>query len=91
MLPYGYIGKERVNSSKSEYMIAGTPQRLRSFESMNLILDNNEIKRVDSSKYLGMHLDSHISWNTHVDKLAKKVSSRIGVLKVCSHCLTLKQ
>ena len=39
---------------------------------MNLILDNDEIIRVDLSKYLGGHLDRHVFWNIHEDKLARR-------------------
>ena len=35
---------------------------------------------VDSSKYLGVMVDSRISWTEHVDTLSKKVSSRIDLM-----------
>ena len=63
-----------INASKTEYILIGTSQKLRT-------LDQCIIGRVETSKYLGVTVDTHLSWNPHVDKLYKKVSSRIGMMK----------
>ena len=48
--------------------------------------------RVYSFKYLGVVLDPCLSWNDHVDLIASKISSRLGMLqKVIPRdgCITL--
>ena len=47
------------------------------------------LKRVEVFKYLGVIIDSNISWSSHTDYLCNKVSSRIGILKPIMPCLTL--
>ena len=68
------------NAFKCECILIGTPQKLRMEQPIQLRLGQNNIKMVNSSKYLGLMVDSHISWSEHVDALSKKVSSRIGLM-----------
>ena len=70
-----------INPTKTEFMIIGTHQRLRRFQTLDLYLNDHKIKKVDSSKYLGVILDSNLTWTPHVDKLYRKASGRIGVLR----------
>lgn len=69
-----------LNASKSECILIGTPQKLRTVDPIQLRLGNNTVKMVESSKYLGLMVDSRLSWTEHVDTLSKKVSSRIGLM-----------
>jgi hypothetical protein len=38
----------------------------------NIILHNQELTLAESIKFLGMHLDSNLSWKLHKEKLLKK-------------------
>ena len=42
---------------------------------------NAELELVPSAKLLGLEIDSELSFTSHVEKLCKKLSQRIGVLK----------
>ena len=44
-------------------------------------IGNNHVKRVQTTKYLGIHLDENLIWNEHVDKLCSKVNRSISGLK----------
>ena len=70
-----------LNPKKCEFMIIGSPQRLRHVSFGSLILSGVPIKSVDSFKYLGIIIDKNISWSSHIDYLCNKVSSRIGILR----------
>ena len=48
---------------------------------LNIKLGDETIKRVTMSKSLGMYLDEDLSWNEHVDYIARKISSAVGGLK----------
>ena len=39
-------------------------------------------------KYLGLLFDSTLSWNHHIDKLASKISQRIGIISRASRYVT---
>ena len=51
-----------LNPKKCEYMIIGSPQRLNYVQFGTLMLNGVAIKRVDTFKYLGIVLDTNISW-----------------------------
>ena len=48
---------------------------------------NAELELVPSAKLLGLEIDSELSFTSHVEKLCKKLSQRIGVLKKIRSCL----
>jgi len=42
-------------------------------------IGSNLIHRVNSTKYLGMHLDHELNWDTHISKLESKLSCYSGI------------
>ena len=47
----------------------------------HLHLGDTSIRRVHSSKSLGVYKDERLSWDTHIEYISKRVSSAIGELK----------
>ena len=43
------------------------------------------------TKSLGVYIDEHLSWSTHVDDISKKFASGIGVLKQSRPFVTLNR
>ena len=78
-----------LNPKKCEFMVIGSPQRLNHVQFGTLMLNGVTIKRVETFKYLGIVLNSNISWSSHIAYLYDKVSSRISILKRIMPCLTL--
>ena len=63
-------------------MVIASHQKVRTIDSeINIRVNGNEINRVHSVKSLGVHIDEHLTWSVHIDKLCKKIASAIGVLK----------
>ena len=65
-----------VNPKKSKLMVF-CRDRSR-FKGSHLTVHSGDtlIETVDNFKYLGVHLDSHLSFDTHIDKLITKVNQR---------------
>ncbi len=38
-----------------------------------------ELKQVDSAKYIGIYIDSKLTWNSHIDLITKKTNGTIGI------------
>lgn len=75
-----------VNSSKTNYIIFSA--RNKKIEShSNLYINNEPLTQVSSEKYLGLHLDKHLTWQPHLDKLRSKLSSIMGALRGIVRCL----
>ena len=63
-------------------MTIGSRQRINATQgSITIKLDGSEINKVDTVKSLGVHIDKHLSWSTHIEKITKKIASAIGALK----------
>ena len=75
-----------INPTKSKYMVITTRQKhqLNSL-SLSLSLDSLPIERVNKHKVLGVILDDHLGWQSHVDYICKKVSTNLFLLSKLRH------
>ena len=69
-----------VNPSKSTTMLIGTRPKTKNI-NLAIYIDNIKITQETSIKLLGVEVDANITWNTHISTLAKKISSKIGLVK----------
>ena len=69
-----------VNTSKSNTMLIGTKKRTNNC-CLNIYINNALINYTDNFNLLGVYIDSDLSWKTHISHLAKKISSKIGLIK----------
>ena len=70
-----------LNQSKTEFMLAGSRQRIATFRSVPCLeIDGVPIDKVLQAKSLGVYLDENLSY-IQINELTKKIASGIGVLK----------
>ena len=83
MLTSEYFNRNKLslNVGKCECMLVGTQQALEKFKDVNIRIGNQKVKKVQSTKYLGIHIDENLRWTNHVDCMVKKISSKIGILR----------
>ena len=63
-------------------MLIGSRQRQSQINTEPILSIGSEgIKRVSSTKTLGVIVDECITWKNHIDKVAKKASKGIGILR----------
>jgi len=73
--------KLSLNLKKTNYMLFGTRNKTNQLNNdFKLSLNNTDIDHVNSFKFLGVTVDEHLTWKNHIDELAKKCSSSIGIL-----------
>ena len=53
-------------------------------------LNNIEIKRENSAKFLGVIIDENLIWKNYIEVVENKISKNIGVLYRASHLLDFK-
>ena len=74
--------------AKTELMIIGSRRRLNTqCDEVDIRIDD-EMKRVDHTKSLGLTIGDRLSWSNHVDEICRNVSSAIGALKRIQHCIS---
>ena len=62
-------------------MLIGSRQKLSTLSSQpELSIDNFPKEKVTSVKSLGIFIDETLRWQTHIDKLSKKIASGIGAI-----------
>jgi hypothetical protein len=62
-------------------MLVGTHQRFAKVSSFCIVANEYTLSRVYQFKYLGVMLDTCLSWNDHIDYITRKISSRLGMLR----------
>ena len=73
-----YCNKLSLNVMKTHYMIF-TP-RNKVVDDVNLCISNTRIHRVYVTKFLGVQIDSKLSWKDHIDYICKKLSKCVAIL-----------
>ena len=76
--------KLSLNTSKTEYMIIGSHQRLHQIQSVpSIILDNTQIKRVKVTKSFALMIDETLTWpwDEQVTLITKNVNKGLNVLR----------
>ena len=64
-----------INKTKTKYLIFSNREAI----DINLKIGNDQIEKVDSFKYLGITLDTHLKYNAHVANLTMNMSQLSGI------------
>ena len=75
-----------VNPTKTKYILFSkkvTPMT----DGLFLKIDNEKLEQVNSTKFLGVFIDSHLTWENHIEHCKSKVSSGIYALNMSKHVL----
>ena len=81
------LNKLTINYKKSSYMLVG--KKRTKITNFRLYVDHYPIELKNSIKYLGINLDRELSWENHIDYLAKKLSKVCGMIYKLRHYVPL--
>ena len=70
--------KSSLNVSKTKFM--GFHTHNRSVSYPDLQINGNKIERVTEFNFLGLVLQSNLSWNKHINNISLTVSKAIGIV-----------
>ena len=57
---------------------------------IDVIVNGKQPSNVDCATLLGVEIDNKLSFNEHIEKVCKKLASRIAILRKIRACLPLK-
>ena len=60
-------------------MIFSQNKQLKDSPVLDLTIDNLKIKMVVSIKYLGIYIDEHLDWKTHIQDLCQSLRKYVGM------------
>ena len=69
-----------INSDKTKFLIFGTTKRVKKAGNIHLSINNVPLQQVPSYKYLGMTLDSSLSYKPYLAGVVRTVSHKIYLL-----------
>src|SRR5688572_2487823 len=72
--------KLSLNLSKTNYIIFRSKKKILPVLDSSIKIDNKEITQVTTTKFLGVYVDEHLTFNDHVSIIAKKVAKNIGII-----------
>ena len=78
-----------LNIAKTNVMIFG-PNRTTQKDNINIIIEGITLNITKSTKFLGIVLDSNLTWKDHILYLSKKVARSIGILSIARKVLNQK-
>ena len=82
--------KLSINADKTKFVCFGTKQRIKKCRNIKVALLNTFIQQVPSYKYLGVSLDSNLTFNLQIQMTYKKVSHKLYVLSKIRQFLNTK-
>ena len=68
-----------INLDKTCYMIFSPSQNSIGHPDLDLYLTNCKIKKVTSTKYLGITIDENLNWKEHINNLCLELRKFIGI------------
>lgn len=77
-----------VNFNKTNFMIFELKKSNLSQNFNEICYKEFLIRRVDSAKYLGLYLDTSLSFSYHIDQMKNKISKFVGVFRRISNFLS---
>ena len=76
----------RINASKTKTMFV-CPRGKDVDDQISVSYAGKPLGRTDHYKYLGLTINHHLSWSTHIDNIYRKVAPKIGALRRAHHLL----
>ena len=55
-------------------------RKQKQFDEINVQINGTQIERVESFNFLGIMLDENLTWKSHIEMVAKKISKVTGIL-----------
>jgi hypothetical protein len=71
--------KLSLNIDKTKYMIFKPRNKIITTEN-DIIINSKSINHVQSIKFLGIHLDTHLTWTIHINNIKNKIAKGLGII-----------
>ena len=78
--------KLSLNVSKTNFMVFNMPPGQK--HDFNILINNDNLQAASYVKFLGVLIDSKLTWNDHISYLCSQVAKGVGIIGRLKHVLT---
>ena len=78
---YFKTNKLKLNTKKTKLVCFRKKSKKIDYDELQVYLDNDQLEFEEETVFLGLTIDSHLSWESHCRKVANKTSRNSGVLR----------
>ena len=87
--------KLSLNVAKTHSLIIGSGQKLKNIQQdtavkPSLVIGRETVSMIKDTKYLGVYVDQHLSWDVQIANMVKKISKALGMLRYSKQYLPIK-
>ena len=79
-----------LNYKKTKYMYMLFHKHNKVVPNLELKINDSSIDQVSTFNFLGLHINSQLTWQTHIDEISKKISHVIGLIYKLQYILPQK-
>jgi len=72
------LNKLSFNIKKTKFMLFSNPNKKMNIPSLKI--DNIVLENVDEFVFLGITIDKHLNWNSHIRKITTKIRQTVGIM-----------
>lgn len=78
------LHKMFVHTGKTSAMLIGSRNKLANSETLQIYIDNELIKNVDTQKLLGITIDNTLNWESQINRVCQNITKKITLMKLLS-------
>ena len=87
--------KLSTNVAKLHSLITGSGQKLKNIQQTtavkpSLVIGKEKMSMIKETKYFGVYVDQHLSWDVQIANIVKKISKALGMLRYSKQYLPIK-
>ena len=85
-----HANKLSLNIDKTNFIIFHPRQKVINCQ-VRLHIASKQLKQVKSIRYLGVHIDSYLTWKYHLQHITKKIKRSVGILAKMRHYVPISK
>jgi len=79
--------KLTLNLDKTNFILFRSHRKAPPGDNLDLLINNTPIEQVESAKFLGVHIDQHLTWSIHINHISAKIAKNVGILTRIAYLL----
>jgi len=79
--------KLTLNLEKTNFILFKSHRKINPSGNLSLFINDSPITQVESTKFLGVHIDQHMTWKVHINQITAKIAKNVGILTRIAYIL----